>query len=290
MIEVYLFYAMFTAQVVVFSVLYPSTMIRNVHAAVARYPVERSPLGDEQGRMWLERWLRTYRHINTGVALLGLLLLGLLRSYMQRPAWDDGDVSALLTVYFLLQFVPTALFWWELRKGNRQLKELLRREKRTASLQRRRLFDFVSPFVVGFTVLSWLVHAALAVYLDRAPFPHYAGAFVNVAISTMMCAGMAFGVYRTVYGKKSSPLLTHEDHLWEIEVTVRILVYGCMISMLALTLTLVLGKLDLPSVKPLAQSTIQVVIGAMLCAMGRKKKPRTGVAIRAVRGADVIRL
>ena len=276
MIEVYLFYAMFLAQILVFSVLYPTTMIRAVHAAVARYPIERSPLGDEQAKMWLDRWLTLYRHFNTGIALVGLLLLALLFRYMQRPVWDDGDVGLLLTAYFLLQFVPTAFFWWQLAKGNRQLKELLRGVRRTASLHRRWLFDFISPSVVGLTALSFLLHAALAFYIDRQPFPHYAGALVNVAISTLMCAATAFGVYRIVYGKKSSPLLTHEDHLWEIEVTVKILVYGCLISMLALTLILVLGKLDLPSVKPLAQSTIHVVIGALLCGVGRLT-PRPGV-------------
>ena len=278
MIEVYLFYAMFTAQVLVFSVLYPATMIRRVHAALARHPVERSPLGDEQASRWLDGWLTLYRQINTGIALAGLLLLAWLFSYMRRPGWDDGDVGALLTAYFLLQMAPTALFWWGLAKGNRQLKELLRGEKRTASLQRRRLFDSISPFVVGLTVLFYLLHAVLAVYIARHPFPNFAGALVNVAISTLMCAAMAFAVYRTVYGKKSSPLLTHEDHLWEIEVTVKILVYTCMVSVLALSLILVLGKLDLPSVEPLAQSTFFVIIGALLCGMGRRTPRPTASA------------
>jgi hypothetical protein len=277
MIEVYLFYAMFIAQVLMFSVLYPTTMIRSVHAAQARYPVERSPLQDEQARMWLDGWLRRYRHINTGVALVGLLLLALLFRYMQRHVWDDGDIGLLLTAYFVLQFVPTALFWWQLAKRNKQLKELFRGERRTASLQRRRLFDFISPSVVGLTVLFYLLHAALAVYIDREPFPHFAGALVNVAITTLMCAGTALGVYRTVYRRKSSPLLTHEDHLWEIEVTVKILVYGCMIAMLAMTLILILGKLDLESAKPLAQSAVHVVIGALMCGVGRRT-PQPGVA------------
>jgi hypothetical protein len=279
MIEVYLFYAMFIAQVLVFSVFYPTTLIRSVHAALARYAVGRSPLESEHSRTGLDRWLALYRHINTGVALVGLLLLALLWSYMRQPVWDDGHIGLLLTAYFVLQFAPTALFWWQLAKGNRQLEELLRGEKRTASLRPRRLFDFISPSVVGLTVLFYLVHAALAVYLDREPFPGFAGALVNVTITTLMCLGTAFGVHRTIYRRKSSPLLTHEDHLWEIEVAVKILVYGCMIAMLALTVILVLGKLDLRSANPLAQSTIHVVIGALLCAMGRKKKPRPGVAI-----------
>jgi hypothetical protein len=277
MIEVYLFYAMFTAQVLVFSVLYPASMIRNVHAALARYPVERPPIMDEQAKKWIDGRLALYRHINTGIALVGLLLLGWLFSYMQRPGWDDGPVETLLGAYFVVQMVPTALFWWELAQGNKQRKELLRGEKRTASLRRRRLFDFISPFVVGLTVLSYLFHAALAVYIAREPFPGFAGALVNVAITTLMCAGIAFVVYRTVYGKKSNPLLTHEDHLWEIEVTVKILVYTCMISVLALSLVLILGKLEMQSVEPLAQSTFFVVIGALMCGMGRKT-PQRGVA------------
>jgi hypothetical protein len=68
-----------------------------------------------------------------------------------------------------------------------------------------------------------------------------------------------------------------------IELTVKLLVYGCMISVLALSVTLLLGKLDLQSVKPLAQSTVFVLIGALLYGMGRKT-PRPGVAIRASGG------
>jgi hypothetical protein len=278
MIEVYLFYAMFTAQILVFSVLYPATMIRNVRAALARFPVERRPFMDEQAKKWFDRRLALYRQINTGIAIVGLLLLGWLFSYMRRPDWDDGTVETLLVACFLLQMVPTALLVWELARGNRQLRELLRGEKRMASLERRRLFDFVSPFVVGLTVLCYLLHAALAVYIAREPFPGFAGAFVNVAITTLMCAGIAFLVYRVVYGKKSSPLLTHEDHLWEIEVTVKILVYTCMVSMLALSLVLVLGKLEMQSVEPLAQSTVFVIIGVLLCGMGRLKMPQPGAA------------
>src|SRR5262245_2518962 len=165
MIEVYLFYAMFTAQVLVFSVLYPARMVRNVRAALARHPIDRGPVMNEQAEAWVDGRLTLYRRINTGVAAGGLRLQGWLFSYLQRPGWDDGRVGALLTAYLMLQMVPTALFGWEVMRANRQLKALLRGEKRTASLQRRRLFDFISPFIVGLTVLFYLLHAALAVYI-----------------------------------------------------------------------------------------------------------------------------
>ena len=52
----------------------------------------------------------------------------------------------------------------------------------------------------------------------------------------------------------------------------------CVVSVLALSLILILGKLDLPSVEPLAQSTFFVIIGALLCGMGRRSPRPTASA------------
>ena len=60
-----------------------------------------------------ERFLTQYRALTTGIAVLGLLLLGWLFSYMRRPDWDDGPVEVLVTVYFLMaQMLPLGLVVW----------------------------------------------------------------------------------------------------------------------------------------------------------------------------------
>jgi len=107
MIEAYAFLAMFTVQIMAMSVVYPAWFIRYVQVQAKHVPAERLEqlypgvdLGHAQ-----ERFLTHYRALNMGIAVLGLLLLGWLFSYMQGPDWDDGPVETLVTVYFVLQIM-----------------------------------------------------------------------------------------------------------------------------------------------------------------------------------------
>ena len=163
MIEAYAFLAAFAIQVLVISVLYPAWFIRYVRLQATSFPAERLAhlypgvdLGHAQ-----ERFLTQYRALTTSIAVLGLLLLGWLFSYVRRPDWDDGPVEVLVTVYFLAaQMLPLFLVVWLGVRFNKEHKRSLPEGKRTAILQRRGLFDFVSPFVVFLAVLSYLLFAA----------------------------------------------------------------------------------------------------------------------------------
>src|SRR5687767_8453936 len=104
MIEAYAFLAVFTLQILAISVLIPSWFIRYVRVQAARLSAERLALlypGVDIGQAQ-ERFLKQYRALTTGIAVLGLLLLGWLFSYMRRPDWDDGPVELLVCVYFIV--------------------------------------------------------------------------------------------------------------------------------------------------------------------------------------------
>ena len=84
MIEAYAFLAAFTVQILTVSVLYPAWFIRYVRVQTTRLPAERLAqlypgvvVGHAQ-----ERFLTQYRALTTGTAVLGVLLLGWLFSYM----------------------------------------------------------------------------------------------------------------------------------------------------------------------------------------------------------------
>src|SRR5262245_20874297 len=114
MIEVYLFFAVFPVQILGMSVLYPVGLTRLIRTGLAKIPAERlSELypGVDVGQAQ-ERFLARYRAANTVVAVLGVLLLGWLISYMQRPNWDEGAVGLMLTAYFMLQCFPIILIAW----------------------------------------------------------------------------------------------------------------------------------------------------------------------------------
>src|SRR5262245_12135786 len=139
MIEVYLFLAAFAAQILGMSVLFPVRVTRNIRKGLQNIPSERLAElfpGVDVGQAH-ERFLARYRVANAVVVVLGLLLLGRLISYMQRPNWVEGPVGGgvnWVTVYFVLQYFPILLMAWFKKRFNKVHRRLLPEPKRKAVL------------------------------------------------------------------------------------------------------------------------------------------------------------
>jgi hypothetical protein len=214
-----------------------------------------------------ERFLTQYRALTTGIAVLGLLLLGWFFGYVRRPSWDEGKVNALVTVYFLAaQMLPLGAVAWRSIRFNMAHKRPLPEGKRTAILQRRGLFDFVSPLVVFLAVLSYLLFAAFVIYLRQHPFPGFAG-LINLGGITLIYALNALVVYMVLYGKNKNPFETHAGRLHTIGLTVKSSVYSCIVIVVYLSLNFSLRLLDLKSWEPFSLSVF-FVICALVASMG----------------------
>ena len=173
--------------------------------------------------------LTRYRALNTGIAVLGLLLLGWLFSYMRRPDWDEGTVQRPGHCVFPCADVAAAFsLSGSAARFNKLLKRSLPEGKRKAVLQRRGLFDFVSPFVVFLAVLSYFLFAAFVIYIRQHPFPGFGG-LINIGAITLVYALNAFVVYMMLYGKKRNPLETHAGRLHAIGLIVKSSVYSCIV-------------------------------------------------------------
>jgi hypothetical protein len=211
--------------------------------------------------------------LNAGIAVLGLLLLGWLFSYMRRPDWDDGPVEALVTVYFLVQaLLPLGLVIWFGVRFNAERVGSLLEGKRKASLRRRGLFDFISPFVVVVAGVSYLLFAAFVIYLQQHPFLGFAG-LINIGGVTLVYALNAFVVYAVLYGKKPNPYETHAGRVHTIGLVVKSCVYSCIACVVFLSLYFTLVLLDLQRWEPFALSVF-FVITALLSLMGMTAPPR----------------
>jgi hypothetical protein len=266
MLEVYLFAAMFAVQILILSILHPNRLTRRIRAEMARYPADSFPQLYPNNTDDIGSKLVFYSRLNRTIALLGLILLGALFYYMQQPGWDDGPVEAMVSLYFMLQVFPFCLASWSVAHFNKQLRNALQTEKRKATLQRRGLFDFVSPFIVFLTLLCYPLFAVLVIYIQQNPFPGFAGP-VNIVLITALYAMTACCVYWSLYRKKSNPLQTNEDRLRQIEVAVKILIYSCLAGVVFLSLNFTLVLLDLQRFEPLALSLFCVIF-AVLYSMG----------------------
>ncbi len=269
MVEAYAFLAAFTVQILVMSVLLPAWFIRYLRVQATRFPAERLAQlypGVDVGHAQ-KRFLTQYRALITGIAVLGLLLLGWLFSYMRRPDWDEGPVEILVTVYFLAaHMLPVCLFVWVGVRFNKEHKRSLPEGKRTAILQRRGLFDFVSPFIVFLAVLSYFLFAAFMIYIQQHPFPGFAG-LINLGGITLVYAVNAITVYWMLYGRKANPLETHAGRLHTIGLAVKSSVYSCIVIVVYLSLNFSLRLLDLKTWEPFSLSVF-FIICALVASMG----------------------
>ena len=210
MIEATAFLAAFTVQVLVVSVLHPAWFTRYVRAkAEAQFP--------GWDRKFRERFLSLYRAVNTGIALLGLGLLGWLFHLMRSPDWSIGPVLRLLAGYIIVQISPVVVAsllgaWVKKKALTRAPPEV----KRTASLQRRGLFDFVSPFTVFLAVMGYVLFAAFMIHIQQHPVAGFPG-YRLLGVVTLVCALNAFLVYWLLYRRKKWPLETRAFRMQAVE-------------------------------------------------------------------------
>jgi hypothetical protein len=274
-IEACAFLAMFAVQILAMSALYPTWFIRYWRRQATIMPPEYVAQlypGIDVGAA-RERFLTRYRLLNASIAVLGLLLLGWLFTYLRRPDWDDGPVEIVVTVYFLVQaLAPLALVIWFGVTFNKAHMHPVVEAKRKATLQRRGLFDFVSPFTIVIAVLSYLLFAATVFSIRQSPFPGFAG-FVNIFAITLVYALNAFVVYAVLYGKKPNLFETPEARWRRMSLTVKSCVYSCVACVAFLSLIFLLALMEWQRWQPFAMSAF-FVITALLSLMGMTAPPR----------------
>jgi MFS family permease len=279
MIEAYAFLVMFAFQILAMSIVLPAWVGRNVKAKAKDFPAARFEQlypGVDHQRI-RERYLRIYRVANAVIVVLGLALLGWLFNYMQSPDWDDGPVEARVGAYFLLQALPMiCIAVLSIRYG--QLLERLLDAKRKATLKRRGLFDFVSPFTVALAALSYILFVAYVMVIAQDPFPGFAGPLANIIPITMVFALQAFGVYYLLYRRRVDPLETSESRIHTTGVGVRACVYMCIACVVNLSINFTLVRMDLQRWEPFAQSAFFVLtaIFAFMAITASPRQPESG--------------
>jgi len=253
MIETYAFLAAFTGQILVVSVLHPAWLTRYARAKAEA----QLPGWDRKSR---ERFLTLYRAVNAGIAVLGLVLLGRLFGDLRSRDWDVGQVTHLLAGYVVVQALPFVLVsliaaWLKRKALTRSPPEV----KRTASLQRRGLFDFVSPSTVLVAVVGYFLFAAFVVYIQQHPLPGFFG-YRLLCIVTLVYAVNAFQAYWLLYRRKRWPLETSAYRMHAVGLQVKIVLYTTIAFVVFVSLNVTLQLLDMQRWVPFALSIYFVLI------------------------------
>ena len=131
--------------------------------------------------------------------------------------------------------------------------------KRTASLQRRGLFEVVSPVAVFLAVLAYVLFAAFIVSIQQHSLTRFPG-YLLLGMITLVYALNAFVVYWLLYRRKRWPLETQAYRMQAVEVQVKIIFYSSIAVIVYLSLNVALGLLHLQRWAPFAMSAYIVVI------------------------------
>ena len=283
MIESYVFSAAFVVQILAMSALLPARLIRYCRAWPDAYPesLEKMYPGIEPGAaleqyaLSMKRFSALFVAANAAIAIFGLwVLIGLVRQ-MQMPVWNEESVLFPTLGYFLLQTSPllvlAAYGLWYMRKYKLSVAE----PKRKATLQRRGLFDFVSPSVVAVSVLAYFLFVGFVVYLWQHQLSG-PDALVWIAIITFVYALDVFSIYQKLYGRKNR-LEPQEGRADRMATGVKMTVYINITVVAFLFILLVVTQLELKKWSPMAMSTFFAIITLFISrAMAVPRKPEGG--------------
>ncbi|MEM7049110.1 MAG: hypothetical protein AAF604_05600 [Acidobacteriota bacterium] len=213
-----LFGIVFLGQIFFISWYFPGKIFDRVHHIRDTYPPQDYPkLYPNSAEYYkLGAWLlrATFR----AVFILGFVVLAAV--YFLDPR-DDGSVSeAWPAAYGALQFLPLMLLEIVSFTQFRQMRQSRAAHRRKASLQPRRLFDFVPP---------WLLALAVLAIVGQLAFDYWVHEFVWRWHQTAILLGTnlflaGFGVWQ-LYGKKLDPHQATADRIRQSRAQLRSLVF-----------------------------------------------------------------
>lgn len=164
-----------------------------------------------------------FKMANRFIFILGFILLFLIMFVIDHAGFaEDGYISeALPAVYGMIQFVPLMFLDFLGFRQFKQMREENRSKTRSTELHRRRLFDYVSPTLVGMTIL---------VYLGSIFFDFYMHDFIfqwghDTVQRTLVLTGtsvflLAFGAW-LLYGRKQDPHQSFADRTKQISANLK---------------------------------------------------------------------
>lgn len=217
-----LFYGVYLSQILLVSLYLPGRIAQRARSLIATHPPAEFPKLYPVPVATIERTMRLYRNLNLSVVAIGLALLtaDVFSGYTVDSAWahwQEGEpypirnyraVAFVSSCYTLLQYlVSIGLFGYWASRYFMRMKAAASATIRSADIKPRRLFDFVSPALLG-TALAIYVAVAVLLLVLKLPGNSTAIMIAALTVSNACAAGCLFGF---LYGRKHDPHQARED-------------------------------------------------------------------------------
>lgn len=262
-----MFYIVFLIQILLISFYFPRQIVRRITTIFTTYPPTEYPrLYTKPLKVYAAR-LKLYRILNHIILGLGIILTAAL---ILRDAPTGEKIPQIIPfTYWVFQVIP--LFLMEL-SGFAYFKLMRQADKRTrrqADLQPRRLFDFISPSLIGLAILLNMVCIVFYFYLDQFHF-YWGSDTMVIALSILASNALYAGViYRNLHGKKLDPYQAKKDRYRQIELSVKSLVFMSIMASIFLITIKMINQYNLDELEALIMSlylqlTVLISLGSML--------------------------
>lgn len=243
------FHLAFFSQILLISFYVPRKLASRMAQVLEDYPPSTYPKLYPKSIEHYEARRRNYWYLNVFIFSAGLLILAAL---LARPHDADLD-NAIALGYFLTQALPMILLDLSSLKHAKLMRNANMRSTRTAELQPRRFFDFVSPVLFSVAILLFLGAIVFVAYVKQFDYPWFGG-YENIAILTLANLFFAGIVVWKIYGKKLNPHEANEDRNRNIQATARVMVLTSIAVTLFLIINVTLRALDMRDLMPGALS------------------------------------
>ncbi len=233
------FYIAFLGQIFVISWYFPEKVLTRMRYVLKTYPPEQYPKLYPQSVEHYRIGQSVFRIANRIVMGIGFAILVLVMFVVDHSTFaDDGYISEFWpSLYGVIQFIP--LIALEISEFGQM--KLMRKADvsttRSANLRPRRLFDHVSPQLVGLAVAA--IAAAILIDLYVHDFAVSLGHdSVQRAIVLLLTNGMlvALGSW-LVYGRKLNPHQAVEDRARHVRAALTSFAYCSMVMSMFFALT-----------------------------------------------------
>jgi hypothetical protein len=224
-----LFYAVYLSQVLLISYYLPTRILRHARRLIETFPPSEYPKLYPEPLATIDRKLRVYRIQNTGLLLLGLGLLAgaWLSDYQIAAKYGAYPTMVAHAIYSMLQVSPLVVFSLSGLAYYKRMRAAARGRLRTAELKARRLFEFVSPALLGTAAATYVGAVGSLLLFEGRPGWLVGGLLgwlslhrqgVMIASLTIYNALFAGIIAWSLYGRKQDPYQTYEDRARQIQL------------------------------------------------------------------------
>jgi hypothetical protein len=262
-----LFYIVFLSQILLASFYFPRKILSRVRSVIDQYPPSKYPKLYSKPIEYYEKGQRNYRKMNQIILVVGFMLM------FAIGLWDyssDGWINQIIPfAFFMVQAIPLVLMEISENTLFKLMRKADMRKRRKAELQPRRLFDFISPAIVGVAIFMNVACIWFYLYRDQYEFHWGSDAFVISITLIAMNALFAVIIFRNLYGKKLDPHQAGKDRIRQIGVTVKSLVFMSIGASVFIMMQAGINEFDLDYLEPSIMSlylqfTMLIGLGAVL--------------------------